>query len=78
MVGIFSLVNEFQREIMLENQKEGIEIAKRNGVYKGRKKIPLPRNFDLCLQKYLRKENNYRMKQFIIETGLSRELVLDS
>lgn len=31
-------VAEFEREIILERQREGIEKAKQRGVYKGRKK----------------------------------------
>ncbi len=38
MMGAFA---EFEREIMLERQKEGIEKAKQDGKYKGRKPLPL-------------------------------------
>lgn len=37
MMGAFS---EFEREIMLERQKEGIEKAREEGKYKGRKPMP--------------------------------------
>lgn len=37
MMGAFA---EFEREIMLERQKEGIEKAKQEGKYRGRKPIP--------------------------------------
>lgn len=36
---IFAALYEFERECLLERQKEGIEIAKREGKYKGRKPI---------------------------------------
>jgi DNA invertase Pin-like site-specific DNA recombinase len=36
---VMSGIYQFEREGMLERQKEGIEIAKRNGKYKGRKPI---------------------------------------
>jgi DNA invertase Pin-like site-specific DNA recombinase len=37
MMGAFA---EFEREIMLERQKEGIEKAKEEGKYRGRKPMP--------------------------------------
>ena len=73
---LLKLIDEFKTQcIQLISIKERFDFDTPNGMYKGRKKIPLPRNFDLCLQKYLHKGNNYRMKQFIIETGLSREKI---
>ena len=38
MMTILASINQFERENMLERQREGIAIAKRNGAYKGRKK----------------------------------------
>ena len=38
MVGFIAIINQFERENMLERQREGIAIAKRAGKYKGRKK----------------------------------------
>lgn len=37
-LGILGAVAEFERALIRERQKEGIAIAKRNGVYKGRKR----------------------------------------
>lgn len=37
MVGLIGSINEFERENLLERQREGIAIAKEKGVYKGRK-----------------------------------------
>ena len=37
MLTVLGGVAEFEREIMLERQREGIEKAKRDGKYKGRK-----------------------------------------
>ena len=42
MLGLISSINQYEREILLERQREGIEIAKRRGVYKGR----APKQFD--------------------------------
>lgn len=48
MMGAFA---EFEREIMLERQKEGIEKAKQDGKYKGRK--PLPAEIEHAVETYL-------------------------
>lgn len=42
MLTIFGAVAELEREYILQRQREGIEIAKSNGVYKGRKPIRHP------------------------------------
>lgn len=42
MLTIFGAVAELEREYILQRQKEGIAIAKENGVYKGRKPIERP------------------------------------
>jgi DNA invertase Pin-like site-specific DNA recombinase len=39
MLTVFAAVAELEREYMLQRQREGIEIAKKQGKYKGRKKI---------------------------------------
>ena len=41
MIGFIAIINQFERENMLERQREGIEIAKREGKYKGRKKTEI-------------------------------------
>lgn len=48
MMGAFA---EFEREIMLERQKEGIEKARSEGRYKGRK--PLPTEIEHAVEVYL-------------------------
>ena len=42
MLTIFGAVAELEREYILQRQKEGIAIAKENGVYKGRKPLERP------------------------------------
>lgn len=42
MLTIFGAVAELEREYILQRQREGIAIAKANGVYKGRKPIQRP------------------------------------
>ena len=43
MLTIFGAVAELEREYILQRQREGIAIAKENGVYKGRKPIEHPK-----------------------------------
>lgn len=40
MLTMFAGISQFEREITLERQREGIEAAKKRGVYKGRPKTP--------------------------------------
>ena len=49
LVTMVAAINEFERANLLERQKEGIAIAKREGKYKGRKAVTvpdLPRHYD--------------------------------
>lgn len=43
MLTVFAAIAELEREFILQRQKEGIAIAKQNGVYKGRKPIEHPK-----------------------------------
>lgn len=45
MLTMIGAIYEFERANLLERQKEGIAIAKREGKYKGRKEIKHPANF---------------------------------
>ncbi len=45
MVTMLGAIYEFERANLLERQKDGIAIAKREGKYKGRKKIQKPSNW---------------------------------
>ena len=46
MLTMIGAINEFERTNILERTREGIAIAKREGVYKGRKPIDVPENWD--------------------------------
>ncbi|MBQ6503519.1 MAG: recombinase family protein [Flexilinea sp.] len=46
MLTMIGAINEFERTNILERTREGIAIAKREGVYKGRKPINVPENWD--------------------------------
>lgn len=45
MVTMLGAIYEFERANLLERQKDGIAVAKREGKYKGRKKISKPTNW---------------------------------
>lgn len=45
MLTVFGAIAELERDFILQRQREGIAIAKANGVYKGRKPIDCP-DFD--------------------------------
>ena len=46
MLTMIGAINEFERTNLLERQREGIAIAKAKGVYKGRKAIDKPDNWN--------------------------------
>lgn len=58
MLTMIAAINEFERQNLLDRQREGIAIAKRNGIYKGRKKVVTPDNFSLLYERYIRRELN--------------------
>ena len=65
MLTMIGEINEFERYNLLERQREGIAIAKRNGKYTGGKRKNVP-NFENGYQRYLRRE--------ISKVALAKEL----
>lgn len=65
MLTMIGAINEFERTNLLERQREGIAIAKREGKYKGRKPVKID-NFCDCYERY--------MKRQISKAGLAKEL----
>ena len=65
MLTMIGAINEFERYNLLESQREGIAIAKRNGKYTGGKRKNVP-NFENGYQRYLRRE--------ISKVALAKEL----
>lgn len=65
MLTMIGAINEFERTNLLERQREGILIAKREGKYKGRKEIHIP-NFKEHYNRYL--------SRYISKAGLAKEL----
>lgn len=56
MLTFFAGIATFERELMLQRQKEGIAIAKAEGKYKGRAKIERPSDWTELKTQYLRRE----------------------
>lgn len=52
MLAIIGSIYQFERECLLERQKEGIRIAVAEGKYKGRKKIEFPNQWEEIYKKY--------------------------
>lgn len=65
MLTMIGAINEFEKYNLLERQREGIAIAKRNGKYTGGKRKNVP-NFENGYQRYLRRE--------ISKVALAKEL----
>jgi DNA invertase Pin-like site-specific DNA recombinase len=73
MLSIFGAVSQLERDLLKERQMEGIRLAKSKGLYKGRKKIKKPLNFDECYSKYQNSTrfNPYKLKDLLRDTGLT-------
>ena len=56
MLTFFAGIATFERELMLQRQKEGIAIAKAEGKYKGRAKIERPSDWTELKTQYLHRE----------------------
>lgn len=65
MLTMIGAIAEFERTNLLERQKEGIAIAKREHRYKGRKSVHVP-DMDLHYQRYMSRE--------VSKAQLAREL----
>ena len=55
MLTMIAAINEFERENLLERQREGIAIAVRAGKYKGRKEVNI-KDFDKHYARYMGRE----------------------
>ena len=69
MLTMVGAINEFERTNLLERQREGIAIAKRNGVYQGRKPISIP-DFEFHYSRYRKRE--ITKMQLAKQLGISR------
>ncbi len=56
MLTVIAAIYEFERECLLERQREGIAIAKELKKFKGRKKIDFPEQWEEIYKKYMSRE----------------------
>lgn len=66
ILNLLGSIHQFEREIILEKQREGIRIAKEKGVYKGRKEIKKPSNFDEVYLQWSRREITSKKAQELL------------
>lgn len=69
MLTMIGAINEFERTNLLERQREGIAIAKREKRYKGRKAVNIP-DFERHYQRYMNREVS--KSQLAKELNISR------
>ena len=69
MVTVIAAISEFERDMILERQAEGIALAKRAGKYKGRKRVSIP-NIGAFYDRYMRRETT--KTKVAAELGISR------
>ena len=69
MLTVFAAVAELEREYILQRQREGIEIAKAEGKYKGRKPIAVTDRFLGAARSW--QEGSLPLKDAIEQSGLS-------
>jgi len=80
MLTMIAAIAEFERVNLLERQREGVAIAKKNGVYKGRKKKKYDKEkFEYLYELYMHREK-YEGKPVTVDLiskqiGLSRPTV---
>ena len=69
MLTMIGAINEFERANLLERQREGIALAKKQGKYKGRKEVKVD-NFEYHYNRYLTRQVN--KSQLAKELSVSR------
>jgi DNA invertase Pin-like site-specific DNA recombinase len=70
MLTMIGAINAFERENLLERQREGIAIAKQKGKFKGRKAVQKPDNWDEVYHLYMTRK--ITGNEAIERTGLKR------
>ena len=63
---MIAAINQFERENLLERQREGIAIAKEQGKYKGRKQI--------IIEDFAEKYEMYKNRQIRSKAELAKQL----
>ena len=69
MLTVFAALSELERENILERQREGIEIAKAEGKYKGRKPIEVTDRFFVIAKRW--SSGQMALKDAIAESNMS-------
>ncbi|MHB8329550.1 MAG: recombinase family protein [Acidimicrobiales bacterium] len=72
LLSVMGAFAEFERALIRERQREGIEIAKRNGVYRGRKRSLDPERIAELCRRALSSESRSQLAR---DFGVSRETV---
>jgi len=70
LLSVMGAFAEFERALIKERQREGIELAKKRGAYKGRKKALSENEISLLKQRINEGETKTRLAR---EFGISRE-----
>ena len=70
LLKLLGSINEFERTILLERQREGIAIAKQEGKFKGRKEVERPPNWGEVYELY--KTRELTAKEAMSRLGLKR------
>ena len=73
MLTIFGAIAEFERELLLQRQREGIKLAKAAGKYKGRNAKKCPKDFGFYEQGYY--ERTYTVTAIAKHYKVSRPTV---
>lgn len=73
MLTMIGAISTFEREIMLERQKEGIAIAKQEGKYKGRTKKEKPKLWTQYKEEYYTRKIN--LVQLAKKCNVSRPII---
>lgn len=77
MLTMISAIYQFERENLLERQKEGIAIAKEQGKFKGRKQVERPENFEAVFKQWKQREitGKQAMKELNLKTNTFYKLI---
>jgi DNA invertase Pin-like site-specific DNA recombinase len=73
MLSVLEAVAQFERDLIKERQREGIILAKKRGVYKGRKKSLSPEKIEELRQRANNQEKKEKKLHLAREYGISRE-----
>ena len=67
MVTMLGAIYEFERANLLERQREGIAIAKREGKFRGRKPIDYPENWNEVYARWKNREITAKEAMYILK-----------